>query len=94
MTKIAEQWFLDGKNLIQKETHDYNPVLSKAAALRSGGVVGHGEKRLVGLVPTHLAFQWAREAGVKPDDPAFRDVLMRKMADPDFAQFRVWDGKL
>lgn len=93
MTKIAEQWFLDGKSLIQKETHDYNPVLNKAASLRSSGAGVQGESRMVAVVPDHLAYQWAREAGVKPDDPAFGDVIAKKLADPDNALFRVWGGK-
>jgi len=93
MSKIAEKWTeQDGKLLIQ-ETHDFNPTLRRAGQLRSAGMVGDSEKKLVGLIPMKMWAEWAKEAGIKTDDPAMSDVVARKLADSDNAHLRVWQGR-
>lgn len=93
MTKIAEQWTVDEGKLWVKETHDWNPVLEKAQALRSSGLVGDREKKLAGLIPMALWREWAKEAGIALNDPAMKDVVARKLNDPDNAHLRVWSGR-
>lgn len=93
MTKIAEKYWLEDGKLNVVETHDWNPVLDRAQALRSNGLVGDREKRLVGLIPMKLWEEWAKEAGLKLNDPAMKDVIARKLNDPDYAYLRVWDGR-
>jgi len=91
--KIAEQIFEDGQNLVIKETHDVNATLREAAELRSRGIVGFSENRLVARVDKAIVAQWLQEAGVRWDDPAFQDVIFRKLNDPDYAHVRVWGGR-
>ena len=94
MTKIKEQLHLDEGKLIVQETHDFTPVLNKAAALRSAGAVGHGESRLVGLVPMKMWHEWAKKWGVKASDTeAMKDVVAREMNNSDNAHLRVWEGR-
>lgn len=92
MSKIAEKIFeQDGKVIVQ-QTHDFQPILDRAAALRSGEKTDFGESRRIGLVPMKLWAQWAKEAGISPGDPAMREVIDRKMMDGDFSALRVWEG--
>lgn len=87
---VTEQ---DGKLLIQ-ETHDFNPTLERAAKLRSAGMIGDKEKRLVGLIPMKMWAEWAKAAGVRVDDHgAMREVVARNLANPDYAHLRVWEGR-
>lgn len=92
--KIAERHTLEDGKLIVQETHDFNPVLDKAAALRSAGKTDFGESKLVGLIPMKLWAEWAKKWGVRPDDKqAMKDVLARELQNPDNAHFRVWGGR-
>ena len=93
--KIAEQVFFDDSEnrLIVKETIDPNPALDNAAALRSAGAANMGESKLVAEVPMALVYAWAKEAGIAHNDNhAMSEMLKRKMLDPDFKAFRVWEG--
>ena len=51
-----------------------------------------GESRLAGEIPLHIVETWAKEAGIKWDDPAMKDVIKRKLLSGDFDKFRVWKG--
>lgn len=93
MSKISERLILDGQKAIVQETHDFNPILSHANQLRAAGRENFGESKLVGVVPMKLWAEWAKDAGLKLDDPAMGDVIARKMNDPDFAHLRVWKGR-
>lgn len=94
-TKIGERIHWDGNKMIVQETHDFNPVLEKAKALRSAGADGLGkDNKLVGLIPMKLWHEWAKEAGVKASDTkAMREIVARKMNDSDYSHLRVWEGK-
>lgn len=95
MSKIGQEVHLDESKLIIKETHDFNPILNKAAALRSSGAENFGESKLVGVIPMKLWAEWAKKWGVRADDKeAMRDVLLREMNNPDNAHFRVWGGRV
>jgi len=92
LSKIAERVLTDEGKVIVQEVHDFNPVLHQARQLRDlhGGV--QGENRLVANVPLKLVYEWAKEAGLAFDDPALKDVVLRKVQDPAYSQFRVWGG--
>lgn len=94
MTKIKEQVFEDDGKLIVQETHDFNPVMDRAKALKSAGRDALGESKLVGLVPMKMWHEWAKKWGVSPsDNAAMREVVARELADRDNAHLRVWEGK-
>ncbi len=92
--KLAEEAFLEDGRLIVKETHDFNPVLDRAAKLRSHGMENYGESKLAAVIPMAMWADWARKWGVKPDDTeAMKDVVARELMNPDNAHFRVWGGR-
>lgn len=92
--KIGQEVLWDDNKLIVKETHDFNPVLDKAQAMRSAGMETFGESKLVGLIPMKMWAEWAKKWGVRPDDKqAMKDVLARELQNPDNAHFRVWGGR-
>lgn len=95
MTKIAEKTFWDENKMIVQETHDFSPVVNKARALKSAGRGDLGnDNKLVGLIPMKLWHEWAKEAGVKASDTsAMREIVARKMNDPEYAHLRVWEGR-
>ena len=93
-TKIAEQVFEEDGKLIVQETHDFTPIIEKAKQLNRNTDGSFGESKLVGLIPMKLWAEWAKEAGVSAGDQgAMREIVARKMNDPDFALLRVWEGK-
>lgn len=93
--KINEKIHYDEQDekIIVEETHDYNPVLEKAKAMRSAGMTDFGESKLVGMIPMKVWAEWAKKWGVKASDShAMKEVVARELADPDNAAFRVWEG--
>lgn len=96
MTKISEKihWDDNDRKMIVQETHDFTPVVEKAKALKSAGMTGNSESRLVGLVPMKMWAEWAKKHGVRLDDhAAMRDVVARELNNSDNAHLRVWEGK-
>ena len=94
MTKIAERIFEEDGKIVVQETHDFNSAIETAKVLRSHGMDRFGESNLVGVVPFKIWCEWAKEAGVRFDDKeGMKEVLKRKLLDPDFSHFRVWGGK-
>lgn len=92
--KLKEEVFEDDGKLIVKETHDWNPVLERAKALKSSGLDSYGESKLVGLVPMKMWAEWAKKWGVNPNDTkAMREVVARELNDADNSHLRVWEGR-
>ena len=91
--KTGERVFFDGGALVHHRRFENDPYIEKAKQLRDqhGGV--QGESRLAGIVPMHLLNEWAKEAGLQMSDPAFKDVVRRKMLSGDFDRLRVWKGR-
>ena len=90
--KIAEDAFFQDDKLIVKKTFDPNPVLDSAEELRSAGVDGFSENKLVARLPNWLIVEWSKEAGVTLDDPAMKEVIKRKLLSGEHQKFRVWEG--
>lgn len=96
MTKIKETIHYDESDdrIIVQQTHDFTPVMEKAKALKSAGLDGMGESKLVGLVPMKMWHEWAKKWGVNPgDSKAMREVVARELNSSDNAHLRVWEGK-
>jgi hypothetical protein len=92
--KIGEKYIdADGSKFVIQTTYDFNPVLDRAATLRSIGDGRVGESRHVATLPLALIREWCKEAGVAWSDIEGRkEVVKRKLMDRDFSQFRVWGG--
>lgn len=92
--KINETIKFEDDKLIVQQTHDWNPVLEKAKALKNAGLESAGESKLVGLVPMKMWAEWAKKWGVDPNDAtAMREVVARELNDSDNSHLRVWEGK-
>jgi hypothetical protein len=68
MTKISERVLTDDGKLIIHQQHNYQAVADKAGHLRSAGLVGNKESKLVGVIPVKMWTEWAKKWGVKPND--------------------------
>ncbi len=91
--KIAEKIWGDGNRLNILSTHDWNPILNSVKKLRELEGKTFGEGRLIAEIPLELWHQWAKNAGVRPEDrEAMKDVVARNLNDPEYAHFRVWGG--
>jgi hypothetical protein len=92
--KISETIKIEDNKVIVQQTHDWNPVLEKAKALKDAGLESAGESKLVGLVPMKMWAEWAKKWGVNPNDTtAMREVVARELNDSDNSHLRVWEGK-
>jgi hypothetical protein len=92
--KINETIKFEDDKLIVQQTHNWNPVLEKAKALKDAGLESAGESKLVGLVPMKMWAEWAKKWGVDPNDTtAMREVVARELNDSDNSHLRVWEGK-
>jgi hypothetical protein len=91
--KIGEKFIdnHDGTFVVHQQFNN-QPYLDRVKAIQelNGGVLG--ESRLAGEIPLHIVEMWAKEAGIKWDDPAMKDVIRRKLLSGDFDKFRVWKG--
>jgi hypothetical protein len=91
--KIGENAFVDDGKFVFQTTHDFNPELEYARKARHAHEAGLGlgpEYRPIATVPMALVDLWLKEAGVRWDDRAAADeVIKRKMLDGDFAKFRI-----
>ena len=92
--KINETIKFEDDKLIVQQTHNWNPVLEKAKALKDAGLESAGESKLVGLVPMKMWAEWAKKWGVDPNDTtAMREVVARELNDSDNSHLRVWEGR-
>jgi hypothetical protein len=90
--KLGEDAFFQDGKLIHKKTFDAQPQIDEAAALRSAGIDGFSDSKLVARLPNWVIVEWAKEAGISVDDPAMSEVLKRKLLSGEAAKFRVWEG--
>lgn len=88
-----EKWFeQDGKLIYQKVT-DPTRAIESAKALRDGAGSPLADSVHVARVDAHVVEKWVKEAGLKWDDrAAVQELLRRKLMDSDNAAFRVWQG--
>ena len=78
-----------------KRTHDVQPYLEKAAALRSMDATTMGESWHIASIPSFMIYRWAKEAGVDAsDNEAVKEVMMKKLMSGDVSKFRVHQGNV
>ena len=85
---MRSQWFVDDEAVRQVHTQDAEPVFAEVEALREMER-GREPMRIAARVPTVLAQEWAREAGVRMYSKEFNEVLKRKLMDGEFSRLRV-----
>lgn len=78
-----------------RRTHDVQPYLEKAAALRSMDATAMGESWHIASIPSFMIYRWAKEAGVNANDTeAVKEVMMKKLMSGDASKFRVHQGNV
>lgn len=88
---MPEQWYFEDGKLVQHVVKEID--LDRANLLKQAPKQPVSDSWHVGTVPLIVLKEWAKEAGVKWDDPAFKDVIRRKLLDGDFSKFRVKEGR-
>ena len=88
---MRERWFEQDGKLVQHVVKDVD--LDRAKRLQDAPQQPVSDSWHVGTVPLIVLKEWAKEAGVKWDDPAFKDVIRRKLLDGNFSRFRVKQGR-
>lgn len=84
---------IDGDKIISHRVIDPNPALDAAKMMRDNPK-SFGDGYHVGRVPIELISIWLKEAGVLwSDTEAAEEVVWRKLMDPEFKDFRIWQGK-
>lgn len=94
---VATSLKVEGDRLLIRHTQDVEGILDANAALRNdraATTLANGNMHHVASVPMIVLQTWAKEAGVKMDDPAFKEVVKRKLCDPDWAKVRTREGSL
>jgi hypothetical protein len=89
---MPERYFEDDGKLIIQRTEDMAPYVEAARLAKEAPQQPISDSWHVGRVPAFMVALWLKEAGVKWDDPAARDVLERKLMDGSFSKFRVKEG--
>ncbi len=90
-TKLHEE---DG-NLYVTRHQDVTPVLEYAKAMHNEGFHGHADSRYVGTIPGVVIEAWCHAKGVSYRQwCSDEEVRKRFLNDPDYANFRIWKGKV
>lgn len=89
--KVSEKLIEHDDKLVLQTAHDMTPAFEHVRQLRDRGA-DFGESKIIASVPAAVVFDWLKEAGVRPDDPAADDVIKRKLLSGDVSKFRVWNG--
>lgn len=95
--RIGRKLHFDGNKMIVQETHDVEPVMDTIPLLREKMAMGHRPLQsgvLAARVPVIVLQIWSQLSGVRQDDPAFADVIERKLNDSEFSKFRVYEGAI
>lgn len=89
-----ESWTVDGDKLIRHKQEDVEPVLNRAAELRSNGITSLGKENWhVGSIPKIVLENWVKEAGLRFDDrEAVADLIKKKLLSGEFDKLRVHGG--
>ena len=91
--KIKERLFEQDGKIIHQRTNDYTQEVEDVKRIRDRGEGNGKDHKLVGRVPVALVYEWCQAAGVSMHDQyAVSEVIRKKMLDPDFKAFRVWEG--
>ena len=96
--KLIDRFIEDhaNKKVIHQRVFDIDPTIARAKALRERQDTHdafNSDSKHLATVPTWLINEWAKEAGVRWDDPALKQVIARKLNSGEFDSLKVWDGK-
>lgn len=88
---MPERFIFEDDRIIHHRVTDVEPALERVKALRDvpEKALPMSESRLVASVPMPVIDMWLKEAGVKWDDPAAKDVIKRKLMSGEASAFRV-----
>ena len=88
---ISERMFEEDGRLIISRHQDVQSLLDSNHELSTIAPSAHGDAkfRLAGRIPLVIAEQWSRECGEAIGTHAFAEYVKRKLADGEFAKFRV-----
>lgn len=93
----VETWFHDDDGGFKIENRqDISAILNQNRALQNQGI-SKGEKGEfwhAATVPNVILEMWANEAGMTMNDPAFKEVVKKKLNDPDNRFMRTGVFKL
>lgn len=97
--KILERMVFDQteNKIIHHRKFLNDPYITQAKQLRDAGadhLAANKDCKLVGRIPMHLITEWISEAGLKwSDTQACKELIHKKMLDPEYAHLRVWQGR-
>lgn len=88
---VKEQMIEEDGKLIIRRHQDVQSLLDDNHEIASYAPSAHGDAkfRLAGRIPLVIAEQWAAECGEAVGTQGFAQHVRRKLADGDFAKFRV-----
>lgn len=92
--KDTGHW-MDGNDLIVRQTEDVEPVLEHVKNLRAIGEVGSSELRHAATLPAIVVENYCKQHGIDHHEFMANPVHIRRMLnDPELAGFRVWGGRV
>lgn len=84
---------MDGDKFAIQHTFDMSPNIESAQQLRSNGIMGDSDRRLVGRIDARLVHKLCSEAGIKwSDKKAVAEHIDKLMNDGTLSKLRVWEG--
>lgn len=87
--------WMDGDNVIQRQTENVESVLEHVKDLRSANEVGSGEMWHVAKLPRSAIMNYCHSAGITFSEFMRNDEhLGRMLNDPALAGFRIHQGRV
>lgn len=95
MGLIQTRVSFDGDDMTQSRVQDVEPVLESCAMLRSVGATGSAEMKHAMRLPMVFVEKYINDNGITMHDFEVNPQhLKRIMNSPEFAAFRIWQGKV
>jgi len=89
---------LDGSKFGILTEYDNTPYLERNQQLRSAGVGKDdvlSDSWYVGDIPMHVLAQWMKEERVSWEDhDGMKNLIIKKLNDPDFKKLRIVEGRI
>lgn len=89
---------LEGSKFGILTEYDNTPYLERNQQLRSAGVGKDdvlSDSWYVGDIPMHVLAQWMKEERVSWEDhDGMKNLIIKKLNDPDFKKLRIVEGRI
>jgi hypothetical protein len=89
---------LEGSKFGILTEYDNTPYLERNQQLRSAGVGKNdvlSDSWYVGDIPMHVLAQWMKEERVSWEDhDGMKNLIIKKLNDPDFKKLRIVEGRI